>query len=47
MQPKELEQYLADQPPAIVPLQIKKHFELLSDQQKLYSHYISKYVAPA
>lgn len=42
MQPKELQQYLADQPPLVMPLKIEQHFELLSDQQKRYSHFISR-----
>ena len=41
-----LKHYLADSPPTIVPLQIKPHFEALSDKEKLYSHHISVYVAP-
>lgn len=42
MQPQELQQYLADQPPAVVPLKIEQHFDILTDEQKLYCHYISK-----
>jgi len=37
-----LKQYLADDPPTIVPLAIKPHFEALSDQEKKYAHYISR-----
>lgn len=44
MQPSELQQYLADQPPTIVPLKIEQHFELLTDEQKRYSHFISRHV---
>ncbi|PSN72689.1 dipeptidyl-peptidase III [Corynespora cassiicola Philippines] len=36
-----LKQYLADNPPTIVPLAIKPHFEALSDKEKLYAHHIS------
>ncbi|KAK3672474.1 hypothetical protein LTR78_007524 [Recurvomyces mirabilis] len=36
------QQYLADDPPTIVPLAIKPHFEALDDEQKLYAHYISR-----
>jgi hypothetical protein len=39
--PETLKQYLADNPPSVVPLAIKPHFEALSDQEKLYAHYIS------
>lgn len=36
--------YLADHPPTVVQLSIKPHFEALTDEQKLYAHYISRYV---
>ncbi|KAF2691208.1 dipeptidyl-peptidase III [Lentithecium fluviatile CBS 122367] len=36
-----LKQYLADNPPSVVPLAIKPHFESLSDKEKLYAHHIS------
>ncbi|KAJ3488346.1 hypothetical protein NLG97_g6214 [Lecanicillium saksenae] len=42
MQPNELQNYLADQPPLVMPLKIEPHFAKLNDEQKLYSHYISK-----
>lgn len=41
MNAKELSQYLADAPPAVVRLEIEKHFEPLTDQQKRYAHFIS------
>ncbi|EME49997.1 hypothetical protein DOTSEDRAFT_68754 [Dothistroma septosporum NZE10] len=37
-----LKQYLADDPPTIVPLSIKPHFEALSTREKKYAHYISR-----
>ncbi|OAA44692.1 dipeptidyl peptidase III [Beauveria brongniartii RCEF 3172] len=42
MQPNDLQQYLADEPPLVLPLKIEQHFEILSDQQKRYSHFISR-----
>ena len=39
---QELSQYLADAPPAVVRLEIAKHFEALTDKQKRYAHFISK-----
>ena len=39
---KELSHYLADAPPSVVRLEIGKHFEAMTDKQKLYAHYISK-----
>jgi dipeptidyl-peptidase III len=36
-----LKPYLADNPPTIVPLAIKPHFAALSDEEKLYAHYLS------
>ncbi|KAF2842149.1 dipeptidyl-peptidase III [Patellaria atrata CBS 101060] len=41
MDEETLKHYLADNPPTIVPLTIKPHFEALTEQQKLYAHYIS------
>lgn len=37
-----LKQYLADDPPTIVPLSIKPHFEALNNKEKKYAHYISR-----
>ncbi|KAF2764621.1 dipeptidyl-peptidase III [Teratosphaeria nubilosa] len=37
-----LKQYLADDPPTVVPLAIRPHFEALSAQEKKYAHYISR-----
>ncbi|KAF2722797.1 dipeptidyl-peptidase III [Polychaeton citri CBS 116435] len=37
-----LKQYLADDPPTVVPLTIRPHFEALSDKEKRYAHYISR-----
>ena len=42
MNAAELTNYLADSPPSTVRLEIKKHFEALSDKQKHYAHYISR-----
>jgi len=36
-----LKQYLADNPPTIVPLAIKPHFEALTEKEKLYAHHLS------
>lgn len=44
MNAQELKNFLADSPPSIVQLEIKKHFEALSDKEKRYAHYISRYV---
>lgn len=41
---QELKGYLADSPPSVVRLEIAKHFDALSDKQKRYAHYISRYV---
>jgi dipeptidyl-peptidase III len=43
MDAAELKHYLADAPPTIVRLEIEKHFEPLSDKQKRYAHFISRY----
>lgn len=46
MDTADLKHYLADAPPTIVRLEIEKHFEPLSDKQKRYAHFISRYVSP-
>jgi hypothetical protein len=38
--------YLADNPPSVVKLEIKSHFEALNAKQKLYAHHISRFVQP-
>jgi dipeptidyl-peptidase-3 len=35
-------QYLADNPPSIVPLAIKPHFQALTHTERLYSHHLSQ-----
>jgi hypothetical protein len=42
MDAKAKKLYLADSPPTVVRLEIKPHFEALSDQQKRYAHHISR-----
>ena len=37
-----LKQYLADNPPSVVALKIKQHFDGLDKQQQLYAHHISR-----
>lgn len=37
----KLQHYLADNPPTVVPLAIKEHFDALSLKEKLYAHYLS------
>ncbi|TPX14262.1 uncharacterized protein E0L32_000656 [Thyridium curvatum] len=39
---QELSNYLADAPPSVVRLEIKKHFDALSAKQKRYAHFISQ-----
>ena len=41
MDTEALAQYLADDPPTIVPLAIKPHFDALTEKEKLYAHHIS------
>lgn len=41
MDQHSLDQYLADNPPSVVPLAIAPHFNALSNQEKLYAHFIS------
>ena len=43
MDPADVKQHHADSPPTVVRLEIEKHFEPLTDKQKRYAHYISKY----
>ena len=43
MNAQELSSYLADAPPSIVRLEAEKHFVALSDKQKRYAHFISRY----
>ena len=42
MDDSTLDQYLADDPPAIVTLEIRPHFDALTDREKKYSHYVSR-----
>ena len=42
MDQSTLKQYLADDPPTIVPLAIKPHFDALQPKEKKYAHYISR-----
>ena len=42
MNAQDRAQYLADAPPAVVRLEIEKHFEALSDKQKRYAHFIGR-----
>ncbi|OAQ91911.1 dipeptidyl peptidase III [Purpureocillium lilacinum] len=42
MNATDLTHYLADSPPAVVRLEIEKHFEALNDKQKRYAHFISQ-----
>lgn len=42
MDAQELAQYYADAPPAVVKLEVAKHFQPLSEKQKRYAHFISK-----
>ncbi|KAK0633419.1 putative dipeptidylpeptidase III [Immersiella caudata] len=42
MNTHQLSQYFADSPPAVVRLEIGKHFEPLTDRQKRYAHFISR-----
>ena len=38
----DTKQFLADSPPTVVPLEIKKHFGELTDQEKRYAHHVSR-----
>jgi dipeptidyl-peptidase III len=46
MNAQEVAHYLADAPPSVVRLEIAQHFDALTDKQKRYSHFISKYGDP-
>ena len=47
MEASSKQQYLADSPPTVVQLEIKPHFDALTDQQKRYAHHISRSVSNA
>ncbi|KAK3056253.1 hypothetical protein LTR09_002760 [Extremus antarcticus] len=42
MDDSTLKQYLADDPPTVVPLAVRPHFEALNNKEKKYAHYISR-----
>jgi len=42
MDAQDLKHYLADAPPSVVRLEIKKHFDALNDKQKRYAHFIGR-----
>jgi hypothetical protein len=46
MNAQELKHFLADSPPSTVNLEIKKHFDALTNQQARYAHFISRFNAP-
>ena len=37
--------HLADAPPSVVRMEIKPHFEALTDQERRYAHYISRWAS--
>jgi len=37
----DVQQYFADDPPTVVPLSVKPHFDALAHQEKLYAHHLS------
>ena len=37
-----LKQYLADAPPTVVRLEIKNHFDKLSEKEKAYAHWMGR-----
>ena len=41
LDPRVLKNYLADDPPTVVKLAIKPHFEALTDREKHYAHHLS------
>lgn len=45
MDAQDLSNYLADAPPSVVRLEIKKHFDSLSEKQQRYAHFISRYAS--
>jgi hypothetical protein len=42
MDPRTRQLYLADASPNVVKLEIKPHFDSLTDKQKRYAHHISR-----
>ncbi|KAG4435746.1 hypothetical protein IFR05_008760 [Cadophora sp. M221] len=42
MNAQEIKNFLADSPPSTVNLEIKKHFDALTDEQARYAHFISR-----
>ena len=38
----DIKRYMADGPPTVLPLTIKPHFQALTEEQKLYAHYLSR-----
>ncbi|CAL3963864.1 unnamed protein product [Diplocarpon coronariae] len=42
MNAQDIKNFLADSPPSTVNLEIKKHFDALTDQQARYAHFISR-----
>ena len=37
-----LKEYLTDAPPSVVQMQIKPHFDALTEQERRYAHHISR-----
>ena len=42
MDDEAIRHHLADAPPSVVRMEIKPHFEALTDQQRRYAHHISR-----